>query len=292
MGAERGGGAGLADRVGQRPADRLPLRGTRDDAEQPVRVEQARDRQRDGARRHLGDGPERAVVHLLPPADRVERDDLDRQRVGEVGHRRIVEREVAVHPDAEAHDVERRLGEQGRVVADAGLRTPLGLEQVDAAERHAVEERPPQPAPEALRRRLGETEILVHVEGRDAAPVDARLGRERVQQLPLARRRGEHHPHGRPRRQAAAQLGRDVRGRRPAHGGPVRVDADLGRAGVGVGCGGHRRSASSSTRSSNARATWKGSFTGSATVASRGAPSRSRICTHSRPGPAGKVRNT
>src|SRR5699024_907998 len=47
--------------------------------------------------------------------------------------------------------------------------------------------------------------------------------------------------------------------------------------------------ASSSTLSNNARATWNGSLTGSATTFSSGCPLRLRIWLHSRPGPSGNV---
>jgi len=40
-----------------------------------------------------------------------------------------------------------------------------------------------------------DSQIFVHVEGRDAAPVDVRLGNESLDHFGLAWRRGENHPH-------------------------------------------------------------------------------------------------
>ena len=50
-----------------------------------------------------------------------------------------------------------------------------------------------EPDGEALGRVLGQTDVLVHVEGRDAVPVDAGLVAESGEHLALAGGRGEDH---------------------------------------------------------------------------------------------------
>ena len=66
-------------------------------------------------------------------AGRVEPDDLDQDRVEEVGHGRVVEREVAVLADPGADDVG-RLGAEQVLVVQAGPQRPIGLLAGDQAE--------------------------------------------------------------------------------------------------------------------------------------------------------------
>ena len=72
-------------------------------------------RDRDRAGRNVGDGREVAFAHLLELAAIVELDDLDDERVVEVGDRRVVEREVPVLADTEAAEIDRVLLDQARV---------------------------------------------------------------------------------------------------------------------------------------------------------------------------------
>ena len=79
----------------------------------------------DRVRRHLVDRREMALVHLLSPACDVELDHLHIDRVVEIGHRRVVEREVAVLADAQAAQVERMPLAAGPRTVALGLRSPV-----------------------------------------------------------------------------------------------------------------------------------------------------------------------
>ena len=94
-------------------AARLAAPGTTQNSS--VGVQQPGNRQRDCMCRHISKVGKALVVNLLLPAHRVELDDLDLLGVVQIGDRRIVEREMTVDADAEAHDVDRGLAEKGRV---------------------------------------------------------------------------------------------------------------------------------------------------------------------------------
>ena len=86
--ARRAGGAAWAM---ERLAHGLALGAAGDDRDQPVGAQQARDGQRHGRPRHVGERRKAVVVDLLLPADLVEFHHLDVQRIVEIGDRRIVE---------------------------------------------------------------------------------------------------------------------------------------------------------------------------------------------------------
>ena len=160
-----------------------------------------RQRQRQGVRRDVGQRREAAVVHLLAPARVVERHDLHARRVGEVRHRRVVERQVAVLADAEADEVDRRRRQQGRVARARDRGRQLGRQRVERADRDVVEQVGPQVAPETLRVVGREADVVIHVEGRHAGPVEAELRRprgrdQRGEELVLRRCAGEDDTRG------------------------------------------------------------------------------------------------
>ncbi len=86
-----------------------------------------------------------------------------------------------------------------------------------------VEDAVPEPAAEALGSAAGQPHIFVHVEGRDAGPVDPPRGGERFQEFVL---RGGRRENDRDRlfRQQFLQLARDRFARRAAQTGAVDVD--------------------------------------------------------------------
>ena len=95
-------------------------------------------------------------------------------------------------------------------------------------ERHAIEQALSKPDREALRRAGRQADILVHVERRDAAPVDIGLGDQRLDHVGLAGSSSENHPHT----GGAGQPGADLRGNvaaPPAPPSPGRVAKEYTR---------------------------------------------------------------
>src|SRR6185437_4203549 len=97
-------GAAFRDRPLERQPHCLALGGARHHAIEPLRPQQARHRQRHCLQRYVGEPGKALVIDLLLPADLVEVDQLDVERVVEIGDWRVVEGNVAVDPDAEADD--------------------------------------------------------------------------------------------------------------------------------------------------------------------------------------------
>ncbi len=88
---------------------------------------------------------------------------------------------------------------------------------MDSRERQPAEQALFEPRRETLRRAWEKADILVHMECRDAAPVDPGLDDQRVDHVLLAWCRGENHPHAGRGRKPGADFHRDVVRRRPAH---------------------------------------------------------------------------
>lgn len=180
-------------------------------------------------RRDFGEHWEATVVHLLAPAGVVEPDDLHEHRVVEIRHGRVIERQVAVLADTEADEVDRRRRQQGRVARARDGGRQLGRQRVERADRDMVEQVGPQVAPETSRVVGLEADVVIHVEGRHAGPVEAELRRprgrdQRGEELVLRRRAGEDDARGALRGQSLAQVrGHGVRGRL-AQRRPVGVD--------------------------------------------------------------------
>ena len=62
-----------------------------------------------------------ALPDLLAPRGKLQRHNLDVTRVGEVGNRRIIEREVTVLPDTATAQVQRMRAQQRLVTARLGV---------------------------------------------------------------------------------------------------------------------------------------------------------------------------
>ncbi len=114
--------------------------GTRNDAEQPVRPHQARHRKRDGAMWNGGQVREAIVIHLLLPADLVQFNHLNVERIGEIGDGRIIERNVSVHADPEADEIDRRLVQQVCIATSRQLCIGLGRDAMHRGKRQPVED--------------------------------------------------------------------------------------------------------------------------------------------------------
>ena len=97
--------------------DRLGLGGAGDNGIDPRGRHEGRDGQGQGMGGHVVKGGKTAIVHLLQAAGLVEGDDLDLQRIGEIGDGRIVEGQVAILANAGADDVDGMGGQEGSVAA-------------------------------------------------------------------------------------------------------------------------------------------------------------------------------
>ena len=162
-------------RARARTASRLAGPGTTQNSRSAA--QQPRNGQRDGARRH---GVERRESSRRPPAaagrSASSSTIFTSSGIVEIGDRRVVEGDVAVHADAEADDVDRRLGEQRRIVARRAppgrRRARCGALRRTAGGRKTCAVEPA--ARSAAARPARQADILVHVEG----------GRRGVQSMP------------------------------------------------------------------------------------------------------------
>ena len=128
-------GAGSRHRILERRRTGRGLARLGNDHEETARGEQRRDRHRYRVRGDVVDRREVTLPHLLAARRRVERDDLHRFRIVEVGDGGIVEREVTVLPYAGTAQVERMRGEQHGVAARFGRRVVGAVEVVEVTER-------------------------------------------------------------------------------------------------------------------------------------------------------------
>ena len=103
-----------------------------------------------------------------------------------------------------------------------------------------IEEGPFEPGPEALRSMFGQIDVLIHMKGSDATPINSGLAQEGGQHLGLAGRGGEDHAQGWLVTEAGAQCGADVAGGEPAkfgarlsqanfHGSPISFPRRFGQ---------------------------------------------------------------
>ena len=113
------------DRTLERVAYRNRLAGFGNDRQDPPGAQERRDGHGDRVRRDVVDRCEVALGHLLAAGSGLERDDLDVERIVEVGDRRIVEREMPVLADAAAAQVERVRAQEVGVALGLGLGSPV-----------------------------------------------------------------------------------------------------------------------------------------------------------------------
>src|SRR5262249_42965337 len=127
------------DRTIERALNGAALGGAGDHAEEVSAVGDRGDRERQGVGGDGGEGGEAAVVDLLLAAGVVERDDLGDLRVVEIGDGGVVEGDVAVLADAQAHDVDGGLAEQVGVAAAFGVGGRGAVDQVHRAGLYRIE---------------------------------------------------------------------------------------------------------------------------------------------------------
>ena len=174
--------------------------------------------------RHLIDRGEAAVVHLLHTADVVKLGGLDRHGIVEVGNAGIVEGDVAVLTDAHDHDIGRVLFKKGGVAAALGLGIVGRIDVIDRAEGDKREDMLGKEVAKALGSVLGKADVLVHMEGVDARPVDRLVGDERGQHLILRGGGGKDHIDVLALLEQGADPCGDLGGGEGAHGGAALLD--------------------------------------------------------------------
>ena len=156
----------------QGPPDDVPLPDAGHRDQRGAGREQGGNGQGDGPGRHLRQGAELPVVHLLLPAGRIQlSDDLDPQGVLEIRNARIVEGQMAVLPDSQESQIEGVLPQQPGIALALRRRVRRAAVQIEhPVERQPVEEPVFEVAPEGLGRAGRQAEVFVHVEGVDRAP--------------------------------------------------------------------------------------------------------------------------
>jgi hypothetical protein len=160
------------------PTYGIPLNGTRDDAEQAISSQEARDRQRQCLVRNIFVTREALIIDLLLAAGLIKSDNLDVERVMEIRYGRVIESNMAVYADPEADDVDGRLGNvmyrrEGEMSKEGFIK----------------------PMRETLRCISRKTYVFIHMKGRYPVPCNARLLPKATKGFSLARRGSKNHSH-------------------------------------------------------------------------------------------------
>ena len=116
------------------------------------------------------------LVDLLLPACGVEFDHLDVERVVEVGHARVVERQVPVLPDAQAAQVKGVPGQEIRIAGAGGRDVTLSVDVVRRLRCCGFDDPFSDPPLESGRMVGPDADVLVHVKDDRVRPGDV-LGR-------------------------------------------------------------------------------------------------------------------
>ena len=151
-----------------------------------LRGTERRNREREAVQRDFGDGLEIAVAGLLPARRLVEAHDFDPAFVLEIGHRRIVERQMPVLAHAQDAEVDRMAAQQGFVMLALFERLGrIASEVVKFLRVNAFLDALVHVAGETRRMVRVDAEILVHVKQRHARPLDAAELHKGVEELEL-----------------------------------------------------------------------------------------------------------
>jgi len=143
-------------------------------------------------------------------ADIVQFDDLDVGWVVEIGNWRIVEGDMAVDADPKTDEVDWRLVHQGSIAAHFRIGIRFRCYPMHGGERQARKDMRIEPIREACGRCRIQPDILVHMEGGDAAPVDIRRAGKHSEHVRLARSGSKDHAHVRLAGEAFGECGRDI----------------------------------------------------------------------------------
>ena len=142
--------------------------------------------------RHVFHALETTVMDLLLAADVVKVDDAHVSRVVEIALSGVDEGQMAVLSDAQRNQHRRPVGQKALVAV--GLCVEIGRiagQFVEGCEGHAIRQALAQKAAEGGGVAGGQSGIFIEMEGRDAGPVDGRVGAQSGEEFVLGRRGGE-----------------------------------------------------------------------------------------------------
>ena len=169
--AQDRGGTGCVDRAEHCVVNGASFELTRDNARDLARGKQGRDRQRDGVRRNGIEAGKTAVIHLLLTTGGVERDDFYQAFVVKICDRRIIERDVTIFTDAEAHEIDRHLRKKLSVSLAFPFRMFVRTDEMHGAWRgNMCEQMFAQITAKALRMLPAQADVFVHVKYDHLAP--------------------------------------------------------------------------------------------------------------------------
>jgi hypothetical protein len=157
------------------PTNGIPLDRSRDDAEQAISSQEARNRQRQCLLGNVVVTCEALIIDLLLAAGLIKSDNLDVERVMEVRYGRVIESDMAIYADPEADDVNGRLGEANRVSLRRRSGIRFGDDVMHRREGEMREEGFIKPMCETLRRISRKTDVFIHMKGRYSVPVNSLL---------------------------------------------------------------------------------------------------------------------
>jgi hypothetical protein len=173
----------------------IPLDGARDDAEQAIGSQEARDRKRQCLLGNIVVMREALIIDLLLAAGLVKSDNLDVERVMEIRHGGVIERNMAVNANPKADDVDGCLGKASRVglCRRSGIR--FGDDVMHRREGEMSKDGVVKPMRETLRRISRKTYVFIHMKGRYPVPVNSLLLPKATEGFCLARCGSKNHSH-------------------------------------------------------------------------------------------------
>jgi hypothetical protein len=135
------------------------------------------------------------IIDLLLAAGLVKSDNLDVERVMEIRHGGVIERNMAVNPDPEADEVDGRLGKASGVDLRRRSGIRFGDNVMHRREGEMSEQGFVKPMRETLRRISRKTYVFIHMKGRYPVPVNSLLLPKATEGFCLARRGSKNHSH-------------------------------------------------------------------------------------------------
>jgi hypothetical protein len=177
------------------PANGVPLNEAWNNAEQAIGSQETRDRQRQCLLGNVAIMHETLIIDLLLAAGLVKSNNLDVERVMEIRHGGVIERNMAVNADPEADEVDGRLGKASRVGLRRGSGTRFGDNVMYSREGEMSEEGFVKPMRKTLRRISRKTYVFIHMKGRYPVPFNCLLLSKAMEGFGLARRGSKNHSH-------------------------------------------------------------------------------------------------
>jgi hypothetical protein len=138
---------------------------------------------------------ETLIIDLLLAAGLVKSNNLDVERVIEIRHGGVIERNMAVNADPKADEVDGRLGKASRVCLRRRSGIRFGDNVMHRREEEMSEQGVVKPMRETLRRISRKTYVFIHVKGRYPIPFNCLLLPKPTEGFGLARRGSKNHSH-------------------------------------------------------------------------------------------------